>query len=620
MDFRIPHKLPLRNLQGGTPSLALIFLAAALVYANTLPVPFALDDIPHIVENPAIRDFRNFCGPPSIPGETGSMLALSRIIGQFTFAINYAVHGLRPAGYHAVNILIHAANGMLFYAFAVLLLRAALPAAGERERNLSALFSSLFFVSHPVQTQAVTYIVQRFTILATLFYLLSVAAYLRGRLASGNGGAGGPRGLVRPKTAAQWYAVSFISCVCAMLTKEISFTLPLALAACEFLFFRDAFRTRLTRLAPFFLTMLIIPAIYLGAGGPPGGHAGFFEELVRKAGSEPVPPADYLATQLRVVVTYIRLLLLPVNQNLDYDYPVSHSFLDPPVVFSSLLLLALALLGLYAFLRSRRGEGLLRLASFGILWFFLTLSVESSFIPLADVIFEHRLYLPSAGFILASSSGVHLAWRRLRPRAPRAARALTATALAVLIVFSAAASARNAVWRNGVRLWEDVVEKSGGKARPRVILGQNYWQAGRVSEAVREYQAALSIDPGEPVAHYNLGLAYAGQGRAGEAVRAYREALRLRPDYRNAHKNLGNVYSNLGRLDEALREYEAEMRLYPLDADLHYNIGIVYGKSGRFREAVREFETALRLNPGHEEAKHNLKVTLYLMEQAKSRP
>src|SRR5574341_1282192 len=575
MDFRIPHKLPLRNLQGGTPSLALIFLAAALVYANTLPVPFALDDIPHIVENPAIRDFRNFCGPPSIPGETGSMLALSRIIGQFTFAINYAVHGLRPAGYHAVNILIHAANGMLFYAFAVL---------------------------------------------ATLFYLLSVAAYLRGRLASGNGGAGGPRGLVRPKTAAQWYAVSFISCVCAMLTKEISFTLPLALAACEFLFFRDAFRTRLTRLAPFFLTMLIIPAIYLGAGGPPGGHAGFFEELVRKAGSEPVPPADYLATQLRVVVTYIRLLLLPVNQNLDYDYPVSHSFLDPPVVFSSLLLLALALLGLYAFLRSRRGEGLLRLASFGILWFFLTLSVESSFIPLADVIFEHRLYLPSAGFILASSSGVHLAWRRLRPRAPRAARALTATALAVLIVFSAAASARNAVWRNGVRLWEDVVEKSGGKARPRVILGQNYWQAGRVSEAVREYQAALSIDPGEPVAHYNLGLAYAGQGRAGEAVRAYREALRLRPDYRNAHKNLGNVYSNLGRLDEALREYEAEMRLYPLDADLHYNIGIVYGKSGRFREAVREFETALRLNPGHEEAKHNLKVTLYLMEQAKARP
>jgi hypothetical protein len=188
-----------------------------------------------------------------------------------------------------------------------------------------------------------------------------------------------------------------------MKTKEIAFTLPLAIALYEFLFLRDSIKRRLLYLAPLLLTMLIIPLSILDADRPIGEFIGEAGEAARVESG--VSRLDYLLTESRVVVTYIRLLLLPINQNIDYDFPFYNSFFDPKVFLSFLLLVSIVGLGAFLLRCSRSSEPALRAVSFGIFWFFITLSVESSLIPIQDVIFEHRLYLPSVGVFLALASG-----------------------------------------------------------------------------------------------------------------------------------------------------------------------------------------------------------------------
>ena len=217
------------------------------------------------------------------------------------------------------------------------------------------------------------------------------------------------RGLDSSKKAGYlFYAMSIISTILAMRTKEIAFTLPVMIILYEWMFFKGDVRKRLLYIFPFLLTMLIIPLTLMGFKGSPDGVIGV-DELTRIAGIG-LSRWDYLITEFRVIVTYIRLLFFPINQNLDYDYPIYRTFLNPEVLLSFLFLLALFGLGAYLFYvstRTEKGNRLwLRMVSFGIFWFFVTLSVESSIIPIVDVIYEHRLYLPSVGFFLAFMSGM----------------------------------------------------------------------------------------------------------------------------------------------------------------------------------------------------------------------
>ena len=247
---------------------ALIAMVCLIAYSNSFQVPFQFDDFHNILEKPYVRDIRYFANFPGQQWFSGDYGFRMRTVGYFTFALNYWLNGQDVAGYHIFNLFIHLMNGLLLYRFMVLSFRT--PALVDTPLNGSsktlALFVALLFVAHPVQTQAVTYIVQRLASLATLFYLLSFVAYVEWRLSRGLEQAGRSSQL----TAWIFYALSIIAAALAMKTKEIAFTLPVMIALYELLFMNGNVMKRAIFLVPLLLTLVIIPIGLVGFGQPIG--------------------------------------------------------------------------------------------------------------------------------------------------------------------------------------------------------------------------------------------------------------------------------------------------------------------------------------------------------------
>jgi hypothetical protein len=325
-----------------------------------------------------VKDLGYFVDPEKAKGLELHGALKSRYVGYLSFALNYRVGGLDVTGYHLFNLAVHILNALLVYVLVLRTFQTPFLRRGVSNARAVpiALLSSLLFVAHPIQTEAVTYIFQRLASLAAFFTLLSLLSYLRSRQSAGRTSAIG------------FYGVSVASAVLAMKTKENSFTLPLVIVLFEFLFFTGRFRRRALRLVPLLLTLAIIPLTLAGSDKPMGDLISDIVPATR--GYEGLSRGDYLITEFRVIVTYLRLLVLPIDQNLEYDYPVFRSFTDPQVLSSFLLLLSIALLALYLLVRSRTGERDAAVVAFGIFWFFITLSVESSIVPIPMLINEYR--------------------------------------------------------------------------------------------------------------------------------------------------------------------------------------------------------------------------------------
>jgi len=537
-------------------ALFVITAATVLVYSNTFDASFHHDDRGGIVRNLALRDLGNFWPP-----------AGTRYLGLLSFAINYRLGGLEVFGYHLGNLLIHAVNGLLvFWLTAITLRTPAMRTAetGPLVRRHLPLTAGLLFAVHPLATQAVTYVSQRYASLATLFFLLSIILYAKARL---------ELEADRPSRAraACLCCVSIVAAAAAMKTKEISFTLPFVATGYEWLFFRP--RGRLLFVGPLAATALLAP-LALAPQGQGLGH------VLRNASSlalenRYIPRSVYLLTESRVVVRYLELLLLPVGQNFDYAFALSHSIAEPDVLLALAVLLAVASAALVLLVRSRRTNGAVgMLVFFGIAWLFVTLSVESSVIPITDVIEEHRMYLPSAGAVVALSAALLWGVERLRLTISPAlqvgmALLLTAGPLGV------ATYARNLVWKDDLTLWRDVVAKSPWNVRARHNLGFACETKGDLDEAIGQYREAIRLVPGVADAHYTLGNAYRVAGQLDDAAREFREAIRFDPGRADAHNNLGAVAQKQGDLEEAIREYREALRLDPSIAEAHYNLGSI---------------------------------------------
>lgn len=597
--------------------MLILVVAGFVVYSNTFNAPFFFDDQNYIVYNDAIKNFDYFTDSSKLnaltamieePSIRDNFTTKTRILGFFTFALNYRLNGLDVTGYHVFNLIVHLINALLVYLLFSMTLKATLFSTEDsvvgnpdRQSHLNiAFFSALIFVCHPVQTEAVTYISQRLASLATLFYLLSLTSYVRFRVSDSRAGG------------YALYVTSLISAVCAMLTKEISFTLPVIIGLYEFIFFNGNNCKRSVRyLAPFALTLLIIPSIILLRGfGSTAGVSGIDKSIQALAAEPALTTWDYLITQFRVIITYIRLLFIPVNLNFDYDYPVYHSLFRPEVLLSFISLVSLFALGIYLLRASRdkcpEVKIRLKLISFGIFWFFITISIESSILPIFDVIFEHRLYLPSVGFIAAFVTSMALLEARLINARPHVARSIVPSLMIVAAVFSVLTFARNSVWRDEVRIWEDVVGKSPSKVRPRTNLGLAYYRRGHVEEAIKEFKTAIGLQPDYALGHYNLGVIYDNQGRLDDAAQEYKTATTLKPDYYQAYYRLGMIWFKAGRYEEAALNIRAAINIKPEFANAHYNLGIIYDTQRRLDEAAREYAAAIQLAPDFAFAHNNL--------------
>ncbi|MBI2878013.1 MAG: tetratricopeptide repeat protein [Candidatus Tectomicrobia bacterium] len=560
------------------PLLAILVVGTA-VYSNTFYASFHFDDYLSIVDNAVIRDGSDW----------GTLWSHnpSRFVLYLSLAWNYRLGGLEVFGYHLVNLFIHLGAGLLVYGLVRLILaspQAGPPVLARHARGI-ALFTALLFVGHPIQTQAVTYIVQRTESLAAFFYLLALVLYVKARQGAGE------HGLPTAPRALACYLGALGSALLGILTKEMVASLPAALFLYEICFLgrKETGAKAPSRVWPFlllipFLLLVIIPWLRSTGG-----------ELILPAQPKAVPRWIYLLTQFRVMGTYLRLLLFPTGQNLDYSYPVSHSFWESPTATAFLLLIFLGVLGIWLFRRWRA-------LSFCIFWYFVTLSVTSSIIPIDDLIFEHRLYLTTMGYSFLLGQLIFWAIDAYSRRQamggpdPLVRRIPVAVCAVLVVAYSLAAYQRNGVWQDEMTLWSDCIKKSPNKARPHNNLGMALNDLGRHEEAIGVLKKAISLESEHVEARNNLGIAYEKLGRYDEAMEIYRQALELKPNFAQAHGNLGMIYEKRGLPEKALVEYQKAISLDPNRSEFHNNLGNIYLLKKEYAKAQEEYQKALRLN------------------------
>ncbi len=642
--------------------LCIVFLIL-IIYSNTLNAPFQWDEGYFLVDNPIIKDLHYFTNPSDAKGFELYSGFINRYVGYLTFALNYRIHGLSVTGYHIVNIAIHIANSILVYFLVLLTFRTTyFKGQGSRVKGqeskagsqslkseyqslapcplpldpkLVAFFSAAIFAVHPLQTEAVTYVFQRFASLVTFFYLLSLVFYIKARI--GNN--------VLPFSRFTFLLISIISAVLAMKTKENAFTLPIVIALYEFCFFSRLTShvsrsfSRFLYLVPILLTLSIIPLTLMSLSGAhqidPGAYG--FNVFLRW---------EYLFTQFRVIVTYLRLLFFPVGQNIDYDYHLIESFFTAQVLLSFVFLFLLFGLGVYLVIKTKdnikeNDSGLsgivsrftshvsqpltdsrhFRLMGFGILWFFITLSVESSIIPLPMLINEYRMYLPSIGMIICVVTGVFWFFPRFTSHVSRftflkrftfhVSRFTVVTLALIMGVLAIATYQRNEVWGDEIRLWKDTAEKSPAKARVHYSLGYAYKEHNMPDKAAEQYLIAIKLKPDWADAHNSLGTTYQTLNIRDKAIEQYLIAIRLNPDYAKAYNNLGTIYKDSNMPDKAIEQYLIALKLKPDWAEAHYNLGVIYQSRNMTDEATEQYLIALKLKPDLLEA-HSSLGSIYL--------
>ena len=564
--------------------ITLILVFGIIGYANTFHVPFFFDDNRVIVENYLIKDLGNLWPPSG-----------TRWLGVLTFALNYSIGGLNVTGYHIVNLAIHLSASLLVYRLVQLTFRTPLFFSGEQSAvngQFTALAAAVLFVAHPVQTQAVTYIVQRFASLATLLFLASILCYIHARLSYVKGNISVSSHL---RSTVIWYIASLLCALLAMKTKEIALTLPFVIIIYEFTFYpRYKLAERLYFLIPVALTLLVIPLTLLSVSS---------EGISIASSASDISRHDYLLTQFRVIVTYLRLLVLPVNQMMDYVYPVSKVFFDPAVFISFLLLSALFVASVLLLCSGEHKNNFqkLRIIGFGGLWFFITLSVESSIIPITDVIFEHRLYLPAVGVFMVFATAGSIIVERVGKRYPGSIAGLYSIVVCILCILPVATYLRNEVWQSEITLWEDVANKSPDNARARAIIGIKHIEAKNIDMAIARFQEAIRIKPDYADAIICLGNAYIAKGMLEEGNQQYLKALVLGTmDFESRAglmMNMGNYNLKIRMYDRAIYYYQNALSVMPNEAIIHKNLGNAYKAKGLTKEAEVEFARAKQLNP-----------------------
>jgi tetratricopeptide (TPR) repeat protein len=547
-------------------SIAAIVITASFIYSNSFNCSFHFDDLQNIEFNPDITRLSDVSAWWNyVP---------SRPIGIFTFALNYAMGGTNVGGYHFVNLLIHIFNGLLVFWVVSLLFETPVikKSAIAKHGKIIALITALLFVAHPVQTQAVTYIVQRLASLAALFFLLSVSLYIRARVVK------------LSKTAR---IATFVACgmaaLLAFLTKENTFTLPVIIVLTEFFFIREtSFKIHIKDWKLWaFLGMAAVAVTFFFVNF----SFTVFQPIKPEQGNiYTLTSGTYLLTEFRVITTYIRLLILPINQNLDYDYPVSQSFFELKTIASFLLLIAILALAVVLYKKHR-------LASFGVFWFFITLSIESSIIPVPNVIFEHRMYLPSFGFLLF----VPCVFFGIVQEKQK--QLLTILLFMLVPVLAIAAYSRNNVWKDELTLWTDVIKKSPEKPRVLNNMGITLLKLGRQQEAISWFDKAIAKNPGYKDPYLSRGNAKQDLGDLQGALLDYSAALKIDPSYPETYYNRGYTYAMMKDLPNAIRDFDMAIKLNPDFAKAYLNRSSALAAQKDFNGALSDLDKSIALEP-----------------------
>jgi tetratricopeptide (TPR) repeat protein len=566
----------------GAPWFAAVVLVAAVLasYANTLRCPFVFDDRNDIVDNPAIRRLWPL-GDVFLVRSKGAVAGLqSRPVVNLSFALDYAVGRLDTLPYHVTNLAIHMLAGLAL--FGVVRRTLLLPRFHDRFGRASAglaLAAALLWAVHPLQTESVTYITQRYESMMGLFCFVAVYGVIRGGDST---------------HCYCWGAVTVAATLLSLGSKEVAISLPILILLYDRLLLSGSFSEIRRRRWGMYLGLLAVWAAFamlqLRAGPRP--WAGY---------ALPVSWFEYARSQPGVILHYLRLVFWPQPLVLDYGWP-------PARTVGGILPGAMVVAGLLA----ATGYAFWRRRAWGILgaWFFLILAPTSSLLPLADLAVEHRMYLPLAAVSVAVVLGAYAVCEALAISARRRAAILGCLLGSVALALAILTWQRNHAYRDDFLLWQDVVARRPNHPRAHNNLGNALADRGEIDAAIIQYRQALEIAPGYAAAHYNLGNALAAREDVDEAMAHYRRALEIKPDYAEAHNNFGGILAGRGKIDEAIAHYQRALKIKPDYAEAHNNLGNALAGRGQVDEAITYYRKAVEVEPNFAAAHNNLGYAL----------
>jgi Tfp pilus assembly protein PilF len=563
-------------------AIILIAIIGIIAYANSFTNSFQFDDGYHIVQGTKIKNIDN-------------VLSLShwknignRPLAFFTLAVDYKLANKDQAGlpsvtgFHITNLLFHILAGFMAFLLSLEIMSLAIFKKNKiigDYKVLIALFGAFIFVAHPIQTQAVTYIIQRMAVMAGFFYMWAVLLYIRGRNVH-----------LKPQLEKKWkpyayYAAAFFVGFLAFLSKQNAITFPVAFILAEVFFIRNE-QQKIDR--KFLIAISSAVGVIIILGLLINGLPREYDKISRP---------DYLYTQFRVLVKYWQLLFLPINQHLDYYFTVSSSLWGVKELLSLFFILVTIGLGVWLFMKRWY------IVSFAIFWFYLALSLESSIIPIRDVIFEHRLYLAVFGFGFAIS---YLAFYLLS--AKNAKYPIIILSL-LTMVYIGTSLKRNMVWKNPFTLWSDSVEKDPKRERAWYWLATYYNTEKDSENALKCYDTSIKCNPGFPLAYNGRANLKKETGDLTGAIKDYDMAIKLDPKYVTAFYNRGITNAALNNFDLAIEDYNRSISMGNKTSAIYYNRGNAKRRNREYQSAIEDYNMAIKIEPAYPLAYFNRGLT-----------
>ncbi len=541
----------------------MLLLAAIVVYSDSFHGPFIFDDSPAI-EQASSKE----------PLSLRDKLTEPRPVIRATLALNYFIGGYDETGYHVVNLCIHILAALALFGVIRRTLR--LPSLGgrfgEKAAASLAFAAALLWVVHPLQTQAVTYMIQRTESLMGLFYLLTLYCFIR------SASSPNPRA---------WLVAAVAACALGMGCKEVMVSAPLVVLLYDRCFVAGSFRGVLRRWG-FYLglaaTWLILARSVIEGLGPHALSAGF--QL------KEVTPFQYARSEPGVILHYLALAFWPAGLCLDYGWPVAKGIaqIAPGAIVIGALLAATV-------------WALVRRPKWGFIgaWFFLVLAPSSSVMPIKDLAFEHRMYLPLAAVVSALILAAHLGWERWAGAGE--GRRLEGQILAAILVLSAsialgyATLMRNKDYATAMAIWSDTARKAPRNPRALNNLGWELRDAGDYQAALDCLNRAIELRPRYADAYNNRAYTYASMKKYDLALDDCNMAIECRPEFATPYNNRGNLYVQRGELDKALKDFNRALELKPNYHQAYNNRGLARLKLGRYQDALSDFNNSIETAP-----------------------
>jgi len=568
-----------------TASVVAAFLAAAIVllmvvaYVPAIQSGFIWDDDEYVTENLTLKSVSGLEQIWFQPRSTPQYYPLV-----FTsFWVEYRLWGLDPLGYHAVNVLLQALNALLLWLTL------------KRLRVPGAWLAAAIFALHPAHVESVAWVTERKNLLSGLFYFGSALCLFRFFQVDDHE--------TPTPFRWRWYGLALIFFICALLSKTVTCSLPVATMLVLWWKRGRVRGSELGALAPF---LVLGAAFALWTAWLETHHVGATGEEWN------LSAVGRFLVAGRALWFYAGKLVWPANLTFTYPRWDINVRMWWQYLFPLGVLVAVSLLWA---LRGRIGRGPVG----GVLFFIVTLFPALGFVAVYPFRFsyvaDHFQYLASVGLITLAAASLARGAQRLPPKVKN----MAPVSGCVLAMTLAALTWHQAhIYKDAETLWRDTIKKNPAAWHRRYDLATILAVKGNLDEAITQYREALRLKPDFADGHNNLGLTLFRKGETTEAMQQFAEALKLKPDHGEAHYNIAVALAVQGRSEEAIQQFYAHLQIRPAHAEAHYNLGLVLANAGKLEEASKHFSEALRLQPDHKEARRNLELALRLMGKAPS--